>query len=591
MSRPLLPTFRTLFTLPALALALVSCGGSTDVQFVGAPDTAKCGDGVVAQTEICDDGNAVAGDGCDSECKSEAGFVCTGQPSSCAFTCNNGKLDDGETCEDGNLLAGDGCDASCQAEGSCEKPNVLKLSGKDGVLTGKVDSSTAGGGSAVPAAACGGDEVGAGADRVFEIELTEDADLTLRVEAAFNAIVRVLKKPCGGKTLDEMTCENKVGAGATETLLLPDLAPGKYYVVVDGASANAKGDFTLSAAASCPMSNVQLNRVNFASTQVELRNTGSCPVSLKNIGYRVESSGAGQSYTLPNRVIAPKKSFTVANYVNDGYDDFVVSPPAYAYTSSAAIALCRGPCVAGEASNVFDYFRAGDSAPALPDGITFDPAALTAITYSNYSSYYLRVARKGLAPKFQASDWRPTFILDPDINPPPYLYQLGTTVTDAVVEDPDEGKVLTLTNTSSSSYAARDIDLEPAFQTPKYFAYKFKDSLTSSYACYVSLGISGTDTTPTSTWTTYSARSGSAYTTTTGLDFRLGSKEPKTLAKDVWHQLEYRNIDWVTGTLDIWIDGVEHKTGATLLATGSITRINLMPYAIRTCTFTDFIAY
>lgn len=42
-----------------------------------------CGNGVLTGGETCDDSNATSGDGCSSTCGIEAGFVCTGQPSSC----------------------------------------------------------------------------------------------------------------------------------------------------------------------------------------------------------------------------------------------------------------------------------------------------------------------------------------------------------------------------------------------------------------------------------------------------------------------------------------------------------------------------
>lgn len=35
-----------------------------------------CGDGLVAGEEHCDDGNREGGDGCDGQCRSEAGWVC-----------------------------------------------------------------------------------------------------------------------------------------------------------------------------------------------------------------------------------------------------------------------------------------------------------------------------------------------------------------------------------------------------------------------------------------------------------------------------------------------------------------------------------
>ncbi|GHG81888.1 DUF4215 domain-containing protein [Comamonas sp. JC664] len=83
--------------------------------FVDAYDD-RCGDGVVSPREECDDGNIVNGDGCSNTCGIEAGYGCTGQPSTCAQTCGNGTLNPGEQCDDGNSTAGDGCNASCRVE-------------------------------------------------------------------------------------------------------------------------------------------------------------------------------------------------------------------------------------------------------------------------------------------------------------------------------------------------------------------------------------------------------------------------------------------------------------------------------------------
>ncbi len=65
-----------------------------------------CGDGVVdpGGGEECDDGNAVNGDGCSTECLEEV------------EGCGNGVIDPGEECDDGNLEDGDGCDSQCQSE-------------------------------------------------------------------------------------------------------------------------------------------------------------------------------------------------------------------------------------------------------------------------------------------------------------------------------------------------------------------------------------------------------------------------------------------------------------------------------------------
>ncbi|QDE91756.1 hypothetical protein BHS06_23765 [Myxococcus xanthus] len=91
--------------------------------FVDAYDD-RCGDGAVSLREECDDGNATNGDGCSATCGIEAGYGCTGQPSTCAQTCGNGTLNPGEQCDDGNTTAGDGCNASCRVESgyACPTP-------------------------------------------------------------------------------------------------------------------------------------------------------------------------------------------------------------------------------------------------------------------------------------------------------------------------------------------------------------------------------------------------------------------------------------------------------------------------------------
>jgi cysteine-rich repeat protein len=75
---------------------------------VGSNDTPRaqnvcCGDGVPEGSEECDDGNAIAGDGCRPDCTAEV--------------CGDGTLDaPGEECDDGNTANGDGCDENCIVE-------------------------------------------------------------------------------------------------------------------------------------------------------------------------------------------------------------------------------------------------------------------------------------------------------------------------------------------------------------------------------------------------------------------------------------------------------------------------------------------
>ncbi|RMD84369.1 MAG: hypothetical protein D6815_04325, partial [Candidatus Dadabacteria bacterium] len=113
---------------------------------------ARCGDGIVCLdltctsgpnggAEVCDDGNTVSGDGCNSSCGPEfcgdgivqpglgeecddgAGNNSNTEPDACRTNCKNPSCGDGvvdsghgEECDDGNTAAGDGCDATCQRE-------------------------------------------------------------------------------------------------------------------------------------------------------------------------------------------------------------------------------------------------------------------------------------------------------------------------------------------------------------------------------------------------------------------------------------------------------------------------------------------
>ncbi len=62
----------------------------------------QCGDGAVDGVEACDDGNMVAGDGCEPDC--------TLTPS----VCGDGVIGAGEACDDGNTEDGDGCSGDCK---------------------------------------------------------------------------------------------------------------------------------------------------------------------------------------------------------------------------------------------------------------------------------------------------------------------------------------------------------------------------------------------------------------------------------------------------------------------------------------------
>ncbi len=75
-----------------------------------------CGDGVIAPSEDCDDGDPASGDGCSASCAPETGYDCAGEPSSCLSTCSDGIVASDEQCDDGDASDGDGCASDCVRE-------------------------------------------------------------------------------------------------------------------------------------------------------------------------------------------------------------------------------------------------------------------------------------------------------------------------------------------------------------------------------------------------------------------------------------------------------------------------------------------
>jgi len=81
-------------------------GPGYDIGFYEKVHTPVCGDGYLAGSEECDDGNTTAGDGCNATCQEETPTA----------VCGNSTVEAGEQCDDGNTTNGDGCDSSCQDE-------------------------------------------------------------------------------------------------------------------------------------------------------------------------------------------------------------------------------------------------------------------------------------------------------------------------------------------------------------------------------------------------------------------------------------------------------------------------------------------
>jgi len=78
---------------------------------------AKCGNGVLTSNETCDDNNTISGDGCSADCTTvEPGWQCRVPGRPCAPKCGDGVLTGTEGCDDGNTKSGDGCSATCRLE-------------------------------------------------------------------------------------------------------------------------------------------------------------------------------------------------------------------------------------------------------------------------------------------------------------------------------------------------------------------------------------------------------------------------------------------------------------------------------------------
>jgi cysteine-rich repeat protein len=86
-----------------------------------------CGDGMVAESEACDDGDTEGGDGCSATCQMESCFACGGQPSACAPTpgaaCDDGVFCNGvDVCSSGACThAGDPCTGGSECANSCNE--------------------------------------------------------------------------------------------------------------------------------------------------------------------------------------------------------------------------------------------------------------------------------------------------------------------------------------------------------------------------------------------------------------------------------------------------------------------------------------
>jgi len=97
--------------------ASYACVGEPSVCVKTSAGKTGCGNTRIEAGEMCDDGNGRDGDGCSYRCETEPGYVCDG-PGTCRHRppCGNGAIESGEECDDGNRTDYDGCNAACQTD-------------------------------------------------------------------------------------------------------------------------------------------------------------------------------------------------------------------------------------------------------------------------------------------------------------------------------------------------------------------------------------------------------------------------------------------------------------------------------------------
>ena len=401
---------------------LAACGGKKELTFVGAPPdmtgdggggtvvSASCGNRVVDKGEGCDDGDRADGDGCDGACAVEEGWTCSGKPSTCV-KCGNSKVETGEDCDDGNLDDGDGCNKECKVEGSCEGPIPIVLKADKDGLVGTVTSMTSKGEAGqVPAADCGGAMVGAGSDRVFEIDLPNAADVDVSVGSNFDAVVRLTTTPCDLATEVPGGCIDNGAVAEEETAHIDNVPAGKYYIVVDGKNAQQAGSFSVNVEARCPLDSLKIARVMVTEPfrTVVLNTNQSCAIDLSRVGVYAQPEAADGPKTLPAVSLEPlKRRVLTSESPPPNGTTYQGNIPYDSDAYAGAFYLCRGECDTTKGTNVFDAVRwAGDNGKpkTAPLSAAHFDALLPALADRAKMSFF-RVTKQGAAPNFLADDF------------------------------------------------------------------------------------------------------------------------------------------------------------------------------------------
>ena len=172
----------------------------------------------------------------------DAGAIDASPPDAApAARCGDGVLASGESCDDSNLAAYDGCSATCAWEcgGAAVVAPVVPGVPAFGTIaagTGSLNS-------------CGG----FGRETIFALTLTSPADVivTTDLPAPPEADTAIYVRPDCDSTVGQLGCANQAEWGGS-TLMLTDVPAGTWYVVVDSNHAGG-GYFQLSVTLVVPL--------------------------------------------------------------------------------------------------------------------------------------------------------------------------------------------------------------------------------------------------------------------------------------------------------------------------------------------------
>jgi hypothetical protein len=340
-----------------------------------------------------------------------------------------GNLDGGSTgggASDGGV--GGGEDASAP-QCSYTTPAVIALmDGPSGSRVATRNGNTSDRLSRALAADCDGAPAGEGGDILYEFELDRAYDLTLTLDATFDAILRLYRGGCeAGFEVEEPggdACSNQAGidgGGTLESLSYAAAAAGTYFVLVDGVASGDRGTFSLEVEATCNGTDqLRLVELGIGDTDyVVLRNTSDCPARTEGVTVVFDDAegdaAADLTVALPDVTLQPGEQLRLEENAGGGSTpdggssaDGVIDPGDILLDPDrgGAVLVCLGDC--GEGGNVMDavaYEGEIGGPPALPPGVNFD-FPLSGIDTSNKDDKaYIRVDLDGTGPNFKAGDW------------------------------------------------------------------------------------------------------------------------------------------------------------------------------------------